>query len=85
MNDVRRSCIRVRKVIRDTSPLMRRTSRFVERHIVRTSVVGFVPSVMNDTIIHHVQVSPVELFHIVTDEVSVTSMTALATLLMRLI
>jgi hypothetical protein len=64
---------------------MRRTSRFVERHIVRTSVVGFVPSVMNDTIIHHVQVSPVELFHIVTDEVSVTSMTALATLLMRLI
>jgi hypothetical protein len=64
---------------------MKRTGRFVERHIVRTSVVGFVPSVLNDTVIHHVQVSPIELFHVVADDVSVTSLTALATLLMRLI
>lgn len=85
MNNVRRSCVQVRKVLRDSGPMMKRTSRFVERHIVRTSVVGFVPSVMNDTMIHHVQVSPIELFHVVTDDVSVTSLTALATLLMRLI
>lgn len=85
MNNVRRSCVQVRKVLRDSGPMMKRTGRFVERHIVRTSVVGFVPSVVNDTVIHHVQVSPVELLQLVTDDVSVTSLTALATLLMRLL
>ena len=82
---MRRTCVQVRKVLRDSGPIMKRTGRFVERHIVRTSVVGFVPSVLNDTVIHHVQVSPIELFHVVADDVSVTSLTALATLLMRLI
>lgn len=85
MSNVRRSCVQVRKVLRDSGPIVKRTTRFVERHIVRTSVVVFVPSVLNDTVIHHVQVSPIELLHVVTDDVSVTSLTALATLLMRLL
>lgn len=80
---MKRSCIQLRKVIRNSKPHFRRTTRYVERHVVKTSVVGFVPSVVNDVIIHHVQMTPVELFHIVSDDVSVSSMTALALLLMR--
>jgi hypothetical protein len=40
---------------------------------------------MNDVVIHHAQVTPVELFHIASDDVSVSSMTALAMALMRLL
>jgi hypothetical protein len=82
---VRRSCIQVRKVVRNSEPYVRRTRRYVERYVVKTSVVGFVPSVMNDVVIHHVQVTPIELFHIASDDVSVSSMTALAMALMRLL
>jgi hypothetical protein len=82
---IRRSCIQVRKVVRNSEPIVRRTGRYVERYVVKTSVVGFVPSVMNDVVIHHAQVTPVELFHIASDDVSVSSMTALAMALMRLL
>lgn len=77
-----RSFVRVRRVV---IPAIQRTSKFVEKHVVRTSVVGFVPSVVNDVVVHHVQVTPVELMHVATDDVTVSSMTALAMALMRII
>jgi hypothetical protein len=52
---------------------------------VKTSVVGFVPSVVNDAFIHHAQVTPLEMARVATDEVTVTSMTALAMALMKLL
>lgn len=73
-----RLCVRVR-------PIIRRTTRFVTRHVVKTSVVGFVPSVVNDAVIHHAQVTPLEMARVATDEVTVTSMTALAMALMKLL
>lgn len=66
-------------------PVVRRTSKFVERHVVKSSVAAFVPTVMNDTLIHHQAITADTIIHIVTDDVSVSSMVALATLLMRLI
>lgn len=75
---VARVCVRVR-------PIVRRTTRFVTRHVVKTSVVGFVPSVVNDAIIHHVQVTPSEIIRVATDDVTVSSMTALAMALMKLL
>jgi hypothetical protein len=83
--EFKRSCVKIRKVVRKSEPIVRRTGRYVERYVVKTSVVGFVPSVMNDVVIHHAQVSPVELFHVASDDVSVSSLTALAMALMRLI
>jgi hypothetical protein len=44
-----------------------------------------VPSIVNDTLIHHQAVTIDTLFHVVTDDVSVSSMVALATLLIRLL
>lgn len=77
-----RSCIRVRRMV---FPAIHKTGQFVEQHVVRTSVVGFVPSVVNDVFVHHVKVTPIELFHVATDDVTVSSMTALAMALMRII
>jgi len=66
-------------------PVVRRTSKFVERHVVKSSVAAFVPTVMNDTLIHHQAITADTIIHIVTDDVSVSSMVALATILMRLL
>jgi hypothetical protein len=66
-------------------PVVRRTTKFVERHVVKSSAAAIVPSIVNDTLIHHQAVTIDTLFHVVTDDVSVSSMVALATLLMRLI
>jgi hypothetical protein len=66
-------------------PVVRRTTRFVERHVVKSSAAAFVPSIVNDTLIHHQAVTLDTLFHVVTDDVSVSSMVALATVLMRLL
>lgn len=77
-----RTCIRIRRVV---IPTIQKSGKFVEKHVVRTSVVGFVPSVVNDVVVHHVKMSPVELFHVATDDVTVSSMTALAMALMRII
>ena len=43
------------------------------------------PSIVNDTLFHHQAITPETIIHIVTDDVSVSSMMALATVLMRLI
>lgn len=77
-----RSVIRVRRMV---IPAIQKTGRFVEQHVVKTSVVGFVPSVVNDVVVHHVKVTPVELIHVATDDVTVSSMTALAMALMRIL
>lgn len=79
---VRRTCIGVRKVFR--APVLKQTRLFVERHVVRSTVLGFVPSVVNDALVHHVQLSPTELLHVATDDVTVSSMTALAMILVSL-
>jgi len=66
-------------------PVVRRTTKFVERHVVKSSVAAFVPTVMNDTLMHHQAITTDAIIHIVSDDVSVSSMIALATMLMRLL
>jgi hypothetical protein len=66
-------------------PVVRRTTKFVERHVVKSSVAAFVPTVMNDTLIHHQAITTDTIIHIMSDDVSVSSMMALATILMRLL
>jgi hypothetical protein len=48
-------------------------------------VAAFVPTVMNDTLMHHQAITTDAIIHIVSDDVSVSSMIALATMLMRLL
>ena len=80
-------CVRlhVLRGVRQARPVIHRTGRFVQRHVVKTSVVSFVPSVLNDTIIHHQALTPAELIHVATDDISVTSVVALANILLKLL
>jgi len=65
-------------------PVVRRTTKFVERHVVKSSVAAFMPTIVNDTLIHHQAITLDTLFHVATDDVSVSSMMALVIILMRL-
>lgn len=84
MRTISRPCVTVRRAWKKTMPVVHKTGRFVERHVIRTSVASFVPSVMNDTFMHHAHVTPEQLVHVMTDDVTVTSMTALAFILIKL-
>jgi len=66
-------------------PVVRRTTRFVERHVVKSSVAAFVPTIVNDTLIHHQAITTDAIIHIVSDDVSVSSMMALVSILMRFV
>ncbi len=66
-------------------PVVRRTTKFVERHVVKSSVAAIVPTIVNDTLFHHQAVTLDNMIHLVSDDVSVSSMVALATFLMRLV
>lgn len=80
---VRRTCIGVRRAVRASVPVVKQTGMFVERHVVRSTVLGFVPSIVNDTLVHHIQISPTEILRVATDDVTVSSMTALAMILFK--
>ena len=43
------------------------------------------PTIVNDTLIHHQAITTDAIIHIVSDDVSVSSMIALATVLMRFV
>lgn len=77
--------LRTMRRVKRFEPVVRRTGRFVKRHVIDSSVVSFVPSVLNDTLMHHHHVSPNEIIRVVTDEVSVTSLVAVMQILMKLV
>jgi len=66
-------------------PVVRRTTKFVERHVVKSSVAAFMPTIVNDTLMHHQAITLDNMIHIVSDDVSVSSMMALVIILMRLV
>jgi hypothetical protein len=78
-------CVRlhVLRGVRQARPVLQRTTRFVNRHVVKSSMVSFVPSLLNDTIVHHQSITPLELLHIASDDISVTTVVALATILVK--
>lgn len=79
-------CVRlhVLRGVRQARPLIHRTSRFVNRHVVKSSMVSFVPSLLNDTIVHHQSITPIELFHVASDDISITAVIAVATILVKM-
>lgn len=71
-------CVRFHVIRVVRNPLVRHTSRFVERRVIHSSVASFVPSLLNDVMIHHQKCTPERVVQLVSDDVSVTFVTALA-------
>jgi hypothetical protein len=80
-------CVRlhVLRGVRQARPVIHRTGRFVQRHVVKTTVASFVPSLLNDTVVHHQALTPVEILRVATDDISVSTVVALTNILLKLL
>jgi hypothetical protein len=70
-------CVRLHIIRTVRNPVVRHTSRFVERHVMRSSAISFVPSLLNDVVIHHQKFTPDRIVQVATDDLSVTIAVAL--------
>ena len=78
-----RTLVAVRKVQRH--PLTKKTLRAtlkIQKHVVRGATLGVIPSGINDLVFHHAQLSLDEAIHIVIDQASVSSMSAILAIIL---
>ena len=78
-----RTLVAVRRVQRH--PLTQKTLRTgirLQKHIVRGATLGVLPSGINDLVFHHAQLSLDEAIHIVIDQASVSSMSAILAIIL---
>ena len=78
-----RTLVAVRKVQRH--PLTKKTLRAsvkIQKHIVRGATLGVLPSGINDLVFHHAQLSLDEAIHIVIDQASISSMSAILAIIL---
>ena len=59
-----------------------RTGTLLQKHVIRGATLGMVPSTVNDMVFHHAQLNVDELIHVVQDQASISSMTALLAIAM---
>jgi hypothetical protein len=52
-------------------PVTKKTIRRIEKHMVRGTAIGFVPSAINDVVIHHAHVDFNEFLHVTQDTFAV--------------
>jgi hypothetical protein len=62
-------CVRTQIAIRRVQrhPMTKKTIRRIEKHVVQGTAVGFVPSAINDVVIHHAHVDLSEVLHVTQD------------------
>jgi hypothetical protein len=80
-------CIHVRIAIRRVQrhPVAQRTIRsgtLIKKHVVRGATLGLVPDALNDFAFHHAQVNVDEAIHLVIDQATISSMTAVLAIAM---
>lgn len=75
--------IAVRRVQRH--PLTQRTFRsgnLLRKHVVRGATLGLVPDALNDFGFHHAQVNIDEAIHIVLDQATISSLSAILAIIL---
>ena len=78
-----RTLVAVRKVQRH--PLTQKTLRTgirLQKHIVRGATLGVLPSGINDLGFHHAQLNIDEAIHLVIDQASISSMSAILAIIL---
>jgi len=80
-------CVHVRIAIRRVQrhPVTQRTIRsstLIKKHVVRGATLGLVPDALNDFAFHHAQVNVDEAIHLVIDQATISSMTAVIAIAM---
>ena len=75
--------VAVRKVQRH--PLTKKTLRAtfkIQKHVVRGATLGVLPSGINDLVFHHAQLNIDEAIHLVIDQASISSMSAILAIIL---
>jgi hypothetical protein len=78
-----RTCVTVRKI--QKHPLYKKTLRtgsIIGKHAVRGATISLLPDAINDFGIHHAPVNTSELVHVVSDHISISTMSFILTSLM---
>ena len=78
-----RTLVAVRRVQRH--PLTQKTLRTgirLQKHIVRGATLGVLPSGINDLVFHHAQLNIDEAIHLVIDQASISSMSAILAIIL---
>jgi len=78
-----RTLVAVRRVQRH--PLTQKTLRAtvkIHKQVVRGATLGVIPSGLNDVVFHHAQLNMDEAIHIIIDQASVSSMSAIIALIL---
>ena len=80
-------CVHVRIAIRRVQrhPVAQRTIRsgtLIKKHVVRGATLGLVPDALNDFAFHHAQVNVDEAIHLVIDQATISSLTAVIAIAM---
>jgi hypothetical protein len=90
MDMARAPCIQIRVVVRriQRHPITQRTIRsgnLIKKHVVRGATLGLIPDALNDFAFHHAPVTVDEAVHILQDQMTISSMSAVMTLAMMVI
>ncbi len=80
-------CVKVHITVRrfQRHPLIKRTLRtgtLLQKHVIRSATLGMVPSTVNDMVFHHAQLNVDEFIHIIQDQASISSISALLSIAM---
>lgn len=68
---MKRTCVQVRKFVR--RPEIRWGTTYVKKNFVRTTVLSFVPSAIDDLAIHHASLSLTEIIHVGVDAATINA------------
>jgi hypothetical protein len=75
--------VAVRKVQRH--PLTKRTLRAtvkIQKQVIRGATLGVIPSGLNDVVFHHAKLSVDEAVHLIIDQASISSMSAILAIIL---
>ena len=77
-----RPCTHVRITVRRVQrhPITQRTIRsgnLIKKHVVRGATLGLIPDALNDFAFHHAPVTFDEAFHILQDQVAISSLSGI--------
>ena len=80
-------CTHVRVVVRRVQrhPITQRTIRsgnLIKKHVVRGATLGLIPDALNDFAFHHAPLTVNEAVHILQDQVTISSLSAVLAIVM---
>lgn len=80
--NLKRTCVAIRRVGRH--PVVRRSLRssaLLKKHVIRGAAFSIVPGAVNDVVFHHAPLTIQEVVHSATDTVTVTTISAVVSIL----